>query len=67
MKKKRVIKALSAAVAMIVIATVVAYFMYETEKPWMALYIACCGGVLVVNLIISIIFVNKNLGDKREN
>jgi hypothetical protein len=49
----------------VIVSTTVAYFIYEPQKPWFAFYIACLGGVLVVNLIIAIFFVNKNFKDKR--
>ena len=65
MGRTKVIKILLAIIVIISIATVVTYFIYAKEKQWVAFYIACCGGVLVVNLILSIIFVNKNFRDKR--
>jgi len=65
MRRTTVIKVLLVIIALIVIATVIAYFVYAKEEPWKAFYIACCGGVLVVNLILSIIFVSKNFRDKR--
>ncbi len=65
MKRKKVIKVLLFLIVIIAMAATVAYFIYEPDKPWLAFYIACCGGVLVVNLIISVIFVSKNFKDKR--
>jgi len=65
MKKQRVIKVLTAVMSIIVIGVVTAYFIYRNNKPWLAFFIACCGGVLVVNIIISIIFINKNFRDRR--
>jgi len=65
MKRTKIIRALLVVLLLIIIGTVVAYFVYRPEKPWLAFYIACCGGVLIVNLIITIIFVNKNFKDKR--
>jgi hypothetical protein len=47
--------------AIIAIASVIAYFILVKDKEWMAFYLACCGGVLIVNLIIVAIFVRKNL------
>jgi Na+/citrate or Na+/malate symporter len=53
-------------ILLILIATVITCFTFlRKEKEWLAFYIACCGGVLTVNLILSIILVNKNFGDKR--
>jgi uncharacterized membrane protein len=63
--RKKVIRVLLAVIALILIATVVTYFIYKGEKEWFAFYVACCGGVLIVNLILSIILVNKNFKDKR--
>lgn len=64
MNRKKVIRVLLFIIAGILIATVVAYFVYEPVNEWLAFYIACGGGVLIVNLIISVIFVNKNFKDK---
>ncbi|MDR1115376.1 MAG: hypothetical protein LBL33_04390 [Tannerella sp.] len=64
MNKKKVIKVLLFIIMFVIIATIVAYFIYEPINEWLAFYIACSGGVLSVNLIISIIFVNKNFKDK---
>jgi hypothetical protein len=63
--KKKVIRVLLAVIALILIVTVVIYLIYREEKDWLAFYITCCGGMLIVNLILSIIFVNKNIKDKR--
>jgi len=65
MNRKRTIRIIVIIIGLIVIATLVAYFVYRPEREWLAFYIACCGGVLVVNLILSIIFVSKNFKDKR--
>ncbi|MDR1380251.1 MAG: hypothetical protein LBJ47_02105 [Tannerella sp.] len=64
MKKKKVLHVLLFVVVFILITTIVAYFAYKPVNEWLAFYIACCGGVLVVNLVISMIFVNKNFRDK---
>jgi hypothetical protein len=42
------------------LATVVAYFVLKNERPWMAFYIACCGGILVLNLLATTFFIHKN-------
>ena len=60
MKRKKVIKVILVVILLVIIATVVAYFVNIQDKPVLSLYIACCGVVLVVNLILSIIFVSKN-------
>ena len=62
--KRKVIRILLIIIALITIAAVIAYFIFEKEKPWLAFYMACCAGVLVVNLIFSIFFISKNFKDK---
>ncbi|MDR1879421.1 MAG: hypothetical protein LBQ78_00610 [Tannerellaceae bacterium] len=42
------------------LATVILYFTLRGEKPWLAFYIACCGGVLVFNFLVSLFLVTKN-------
>ncbi|MDL2255284.1 hypothetical protein LJC44_04125 [Parabacteroides sp. OttesenSCG-928-G06] len=63
-KKKTVIRILAGIALLIAIAATVAYFVLEPEKPWLAFYVACCGGVLVVNFILSAYFVYKNFRNK---
>jgi len=59
-------KVLFIIIILVIIATAITYFVYKQDgQPWRAFYMACGGGVLVVNLIISAIFVNKNFRDKR--
>jgi intracellular septation protein A len=64
MDKKKILRVLLFIVVFVFIATIIAYFIYKPTSEWMAFYIAGCGGMLVLNLIISIIFVNKNFKDK---
>jgi intracellular septation protein A len=64
MDKKKVLRILLFIAVFILAATVVVYFVYEPVNEWLAFYIVCCGGILVVNLIISVIFINKNFKDK---
>lgn len=47
--------------AAIFIAAVIAYFILKPDMPWMAFYIICSAGVVVVNSLIVLFFVNKNL------
>ncbi|MDR1602874.1 MAG: hypothetical protein LBS42_10660 [Tannerella sp.] len=62
MKKKNIIqRTILIMMALIAIAAGVSYFVLEREKPWMAFYVACCGGVLIINLVIILIFVRKNI------
>jgi zinc transporter ZupT len=61
MNKKTLTRVLLGLTVITVIATVVAYFVIKPDRPWMAFYVACCGGVLVFNFLISLFLVNKNL------
>jgi len=62
--KRKILWILLIITALVIISAVISYFIYEREKPWFAFYIACCAGVLVVNLIIVGFFINKNFKDK---
>ena len=61
MNKKTLTRALTGLITLTVIATVITYFVMKPDRPWMAFYMACCGGVLVFNFLISLFLVNKNL------
>ena len=61
MNKKTLTRVLFGLIAITIVATVIAYFVIKPDRPWMAFYVACCGGVLVVNFLISLFLVNKNL------
>ena len=60
MNKKTLTRILLALSALTAVATLIAYFVLQGEQPWMAFYVACCGGVLVFNFLISLLLVNKN-------
>ena len=60
MNKKTLTRVLFGLIAITIVATVIAYFVIKPEKPWLAFYVACCGGVLVFNFLISLFLVNKN-------
>lgn len=60
-KRKIILRILSVLIVLIGLASAVAYFVLRPEKEWMALYVVCCGGVLIVNLILMMIFVAKNI------
>ena len=60
-KKQLILRVIFVLMAIIAIASTIAYFVNVKEKEWTAFYWACCGGVLIVNLIIMAIFVQKNL------
>ena len=61
MNKKTLTRVLLGVFAITTVATVIAYFVIKPDRPWMAFYVACCGGVLVFNFLISLFLVNKNL------
>ena len=61
MNKKTLTRVLLGLIAITTVATVIAYFVNKPDRPWMAFYVACCGGVLVFNFLISLFLVNKNL------
>ena len=61
MNKKTLTRVLLGLIAITTVATVIAYFVIKPDRPWMACYVACCGGVLVFNFLISLFLVNKNL------
>ena len=64
MNKKTLTRVLTGLIILTVIATVITYFVMKPDRPWMAFYMACCGGVLVFNFLISLFLVNKNLKSK---
>ena len=61
MNNKTLTRVLLGLIAITTVATVIAYFVIKPDRPWMAFYVACCGGVLVFNFLISLFLVNKNL------
>ncbi|MDR2138015.1 MAG: hypothetical protein LBP50_00445 [Tannerella sp.] len=38
-----------------------AWFVMRREQPWLAFYVACCGGIMLINLLILLIFVRRNM------
>ena len=60
MAKKIILYSLVGLSILTALASVIAYFVLKTEKPWMAFYLACCGGVLVFNLLAVSFFIHKN-------
>ena len=59
-KKQIILRVIFVLMAIIAIASVIAYFVLVKDREWTAFFAACCGGVLIVNLIIMAIFVQKN-------
>ncbi len=60
MNKKTVTLVLIGLTLITAIGFTIAYFVLRNEKPWMAFFVASCGGVLVFNFLISLFLVNKN-------
>ena len=61
MNKKTLTRVLLGLIAITTVATVIAYFVIKPDRPWMAFYVACCGGVRVLNFMIYLFVGNKNL------
>ncbi|MDR0537159.1 MAG: hypothetical protein LBH04_03805 [Tannerellaceae bacterium] len=59
-RKKIALRIIAGLIIFITLASVTAYFLLSPEKPWMAFFIACCGGVLDVNFLVTYILVRKN-------
>lgn len=60
MKKKLITRILLVLIGLTIVASIIAYFIFEREKPLLAFFIACCGGVLVLNFGLSLFLVQKN-------
>jgi len=60
-KRQIILRVIYVLMAIIAIATVIAYFVLVRDREWLAFYVACCGGLLIVNLIIIALFVRKNI------
>ncbi|MDR2469194.1 MAG: hypothetical protein LBD27_01775 [Tannerella sp.] len=55
---RQVIYVLMAATAL---GCVAAYLVMRGERPWLAFYVACCGGVMIANLTILLLFMRRNM------
>lgn len=60
MNKKTFTRVLIGLIAITVTATLISYFTVRPDRPWLAFFIGCCGGVLVFNFLLSLFLVNKN-------
>ncbi|MDR0995080.1 MAG: hypothetical protein LBL81_02180 [Tannerella sp.] len=58
--KKFVTRSLLILAALVAVAATVAYFVLRAQRPWLAFFLACCGGVLVFNFLLILYFVHKN-------
>ena len=59
-KKQIILRIIYVLMALIAIASVIAYFFLVRDREWLAFYVACCGGLLIINLIIITVFIRKN-------
>ena len=59
-KRKIVLQVLLVLILIIAIGSTIAYFILKPEKAGLAFYVVCCGGVLIVNLLLCMFFVHKN-------
>jgi len=60
-RKKTIVRILAVLIGIAVAGSTIAYFILQPDKPWLAIFVAGMGGVLVVNLGLILFFVNKNL------
>ncbi len=60
MNKKTLTRILIGLILITAAGFTIAYFIFREDKPWTALFVASCGGVLVFNFLISLFLVNKN-------
>jgi hypothetical protein len=51
-------------IIVVTVATIITYFVLAADRPWLAFYYACCGGILDLNFLITIFLINKNIKDK---
>jgi hypothetical protein len=58
--KRIILRVIYVLISIIAIASIIAYFILVKDREWMAFYIACCGGVLVINLVVIAFLVRKN-------
>jgi hypothetical protein len=61
-KKRRILQqVIFTLMALTGAGCLIAWFMMRHDRPWLAFYVACCGGVMLVNLAFLLIFVRKNV------
>lgn len=58
--RKIILRILGILIVLIAIASVVLYF---TMPNWKGLFFVCAGGVLIINLLISMFFIHRNFKD----
>lgn len=65
MNKKKIIRLLWAVIGIVVLFSGISYFYYVGNMPNLALFCVTAGGVIVLNLILAIILVNKNFKENK--
>lgn len=60
-KRTVILRTLAVLMGLITVGTAVAYFVLRPDREWLAFYVTCCGGVLVVNLGLMMVFAAKNI------
>lgn len=60
MNKKTLTRILLGLVVLTAVGFSIAYFVLKGKSPWLAFFVACCGGVFVFNFLVSLFFINKN-------
>jgi hypothetical protein len=59
-KKKIALRVIAGLIIIITISATAGYILLNATHPWMAFFIACCGGVLDVNFLFTYYLVRKN-------
>jgi len=58
--KHTILRVIYVLMALIAVASIIAYFILVKDREWMAFFVACCGGLMIINLIILVFFLRKN-------
>jgi zinc transporter ZupT len=60
-RKKTLLLILAAVAVLLLLATAITCFTLRHEKPWLAFYLACAGGCLIANILLSMVLIHKNI------
>ena len=60
MNKKTFTRVLIGLSVITAVATLITYFVMKPEKPWLAFYVACCGGVLILGGELNDVLIEMN-------
>ena len=55
MNKKTFTRVLIGLSVITAVATLITYFVMKPEKPWLAFYVACCGGVFLSSVVLALL------------